>query len=57
MLNEELLCISSLNAYGKLYTRICIPPDLVQNTLKNAHITTEHGGIKRMTEHLKTFAW
>ena len=35
-LNEEILCISSLNAYGKLYTRICIPPNSVQNTLKKA---------------------
>ena len=57
MLNEELLCISGLNACSKLYARICIPPDLVQDTLKKAHITTGHGGIRRMTEHLKTFAW
>ena len=56
-LNEEILCISSLNAYDKLYTRICIPPNLVQNTLKKAHINTGHGGIRRMTEHLKKFAW
>ena len=47
MLNEELLCISSFNAYGKLYMRICIPPDLVQNILQKAHITTGYGAIKK----------
>ena len=57
MLHEEILCISSLNAYDKLYTRICVPPSLVTNILNRAHLSTGHGGIRRMTEHLKTFAW
>ena len=56
-LNEEILCINSVNACDKLYTRICIPPALVQNTLQKAHLFTGHGGIRRMTEHLKPFAW
>ena len=46
MLNEELLCVSSLNAYGKLYNRICIPPDLVNDILEKAHITSGHGLLK-----------
>ena len=56
-INEEILCISSLNAYDKLYTRIAIPPALVQTTLNKAHIATGHGGLRKMTEHLKTFSW
>ena len=56
-LNEEILCITSLNAYDKLYTRICVPPELVKAFLHKAHTNTGHGGIRRMNEHLKTFAW
>ena len=34
-----------------------IPPNLVNEILEKAHISTGHGGIKRVTEHIKTFAW
>ena len=57
MIVEELLCISSENVYGKEYHRICIPPDSVSEILEKAHITTGHGGIKRVSEHIKIFAW
>ena len=48
IINEELLCISSANAYGKVFNRICIPPGLIKDTLAKAHIATGHGGVKRM---------
>ena len=57
MLYEDILCISSVNPYDKIYTRICIPPDLVKDTLEQAHLFTGHGGIRKMMEHLKSFVW
>ena len=57
LLHEGCLCINGVNAYDKVYTRIAIPPSLVQSVLNTAHINTGHGGVVRMVEHIKTFAW
>ena len=54
---EDLLCISSSNAYGKVYNRICIPPTLIRKVLETAHVVTGHGGVRRMYEHIRLYSW
>ena len=36
LVDEEMLFFKSVNAYGKTYNRICIPPDYVMLALEKS---------------------
>ena len=57
MLINDILCINSVNAYNKIYNRIAVPPSLVYSFLRISHLITGHGGVTKITEDLKRYAW